>query len=80
MTTDPSETHGNDTHGNGVLRIGCDDCVMAHTDACEDCLVSFVHTAGEPVAVVLDLDEFRALRRLQHAGLVPENRHVGVQG
>ncbi len=79
MATEPGETNGNDPQGDGVLRIGCDDCVMSRTTACEDCLVSFVHTAGEPVAVVLDLDEFRALRRLQHAGLVPENRHVGVQ-
>ena len=62
-----------------VVRIGCDDCVMAHTSACDDCVVSFVHTDGEAQAVVLDLDEFRALRRLQHAGMVPESRHIGVR-
>ena len=78
MTDGSTDTDTND--GRGVLRIGCDDCVMAHTDSCEDCLVTFVHTAGEPVAVVLDLDEFRALRRLQQAGLVPENRHVVAEG
>jgi hypothetical protein len=61
---------------DGVLRIGCDDCAMARTAACDDCLVTFVHTHGEPVAVVLDLDEHRALRRLQSAGLVPASRHV----
>jgi hypothetical protein len=61
-----------------TLRIGCDDCAMTGTVACDDCLVTFVRTRGEPQAVVLDLDEHRALRRLQSVGLVPANRHVGL--
>jgi hypothetical protein len=71
-TDEPSH----DTAHHTVLRIGCDDCAMSGTAACDDCLVTFVHTHGEPVAVVLDLEEHRALRRLQSVGLVPANRHV----
>jgi hypothetical protein len=59
-----------------ILRIGCDDCAMTGTSACDDCLVTFVHTLGEPEAVVLDLEEHRAMRRLQSAGLVPASRHL----
>jgi hypothetical protein len=75
-----------------VLTISCDTCVMRHTDACADCLVSFLCdparidptcadaapmpvTVGRREAVVLDLDEVRAMRLLASAGLVPTLRH-----
>ena len=65
---------------DGVLRIGCDGCAMASTAACDDCLVTFLcdERAVEPPqprAVVLDLEEHRAVRRLQSAGLLPESRY-----
>jgi hypothetical protein len=53
---------------------------MTATAACDDCLVTFICDEqpvelSEPRAVVLDLDEHRAVRRLQAAGLLPESRY-----
>ena len=59
-----------------ALVISCDDCVMQHTDACDDCLVSFILNREPGDAVVIDADEARALRMLTNVGLVPGPRHV----
>jgi Zn-finger protein len=55
--------------------IDCDDCAMQHSDACADCVVTFLceRTPGE--AVVIDADEARAVRLLSRAGLAPDLRH-----
>ena len=45
---------------------------------CEDCLVSFVLGREPDDAVVVDVEEARAMRMLARAGLVPELRHSGV--
>ena len=58
------------------MRIDCDECVMQQTTACDDCVVSFLIDREAGDAVVLDLDEERALRALAGAGLVPALRHV----
>ena len=70
-----------------VLTISCDTCAVRHTDACDDCVVSFLCdparvdatstpvTVGRRDAVVLDLDDVRAMRLLASAGLVPTLRH-----
>jgi hypothetical protein len=57
------------------LVIDCDECVLQHTSACGDCVVSFLCgvEAGNPV--VVDLAEARAIRMLDTAGLVPPLRH-----
>lgn len=68
------------TGDDGVLRIGCGDCVMAGTAACQDCLVTYVCSVDEAGAVVLDLEEWRAVRRLQQVGLVPPSRHRRASG
>jgi hypothetical protein len=57
------------------LRIDCDECVMQHTAACEDCVVSFIVSRTPGEAVVFDVAEARALRNLSTAGLVPGLRH-----
>lgn len=71
------------------ISISCDTCVMRATAACDDCLVTHLcgaDSAGgaiavgssssrEREAVVLDLDELRAVRLLASAGLVPTLRH-----
>lgn len=54
-----------------TLRISCDDCSARHTNACDDCVVTFICSRDADDAVVLDLDEERALRRLAASGLVP---------
>ena len=57
------------------LRIDCQECVMQHTAACYDCVVSFIVGREPGEAVVFDVAEARALRNLSTAGLVPVLRH-----
>jgi len=63
-----------------TLRISCDDCCMRDSAACTDCVVTFLCARDATDAVVLDLDEQRALRRLAASGLVPEVRHRTAGG
>ena len=56
------------------ISISCDECALQHSDACEDCVVSILLGPAEPVAVIVDVMEARAMRMLQGAGLVPELR------
>jgi hypothetical protein len=49
--------------------------VMRHTDACDDCVVSFVVNRCPGEAIVIDVEEERAVRLLAAAGLVPGLRH-----
>jgi hypothetical protein len=57
------------------MEINCDDCVMQHSDACDDCVVSFIVGREPGEAIVIDVEEERAVRMLSAAGLVPELRH-----
>lgn len=63
-----------------MLRIDCDDCVLQDTDACDDCLVSYICSREPDDAIVIDVAEERAIRLLSGAGLVPELRHVRRTG
>ena len=58
------------------MRIDCADCVMQATDACDDCIVSFVASRDPGDAVVIDVAAERAVRMLTRAGLVPDSRHL----
>ncbi|MSO59506.1 MAG: hypothetical protein EXQ63_04185 [Ilumatobacteraceae bacterium] len=62
-------------HDPGVLVISCDTCVMAATEACSDCMMNVLCDTEHHGAVVLDIAEFRAVRLLAKAGLVPTLRH-----
>lgn len=64
-----------DTTSNGVFTIDCAQCAMQGTDACADCVVTFICSRGPDEAVVVDVAEVRALRMLGDAGLVPHLRH-----
>lgn len=57
------------------LTISCDTCIMRATPHCADCVVTMICEDDPHHAVVLDLDEQRAVRLLAAAGLVPELRH-----
>jgi hypothetical protein len=57
------------------LRIDCEECVMQHTAACDDCVVSFIVGREPGEAVVFDVAEALALRNLSSVGLVPGLRH-----
>lgn len=66
------------------ITISCESCVMQHTDACDDCVVTFLcqrDPATDPAphqAIVFDIAEQRAVRLLAAAGLVPTLRHREV--
>jgi hypothetical protein len=62
------------------LRIDCDECVMRATDACDDCVVSFIIGREPGDAIVVDVAEQRALKALGDRGLVPRLRHQGRAG
>jgi hypothetical protein len=57
------------------LTISCDECVMQHTDACAECVVTFICDRDPDDAVVIDAAEARAVRLLGGSGLVPPLRH-----
>jgi len=57
------------------MEIDCDNCVMQHSDACDDCVVRFIVGRRPGEAIVIDVEEERAVRMLADAGLVPELRH-----
>jgi hypothetical protein len=57
------------------LTIDCEDCVVGPGPACDDCVVSFVLDREEGGALVIDVEEARAVRLLSNAGLLPELRH-----
>jgi len=54
--------------------IDCGECVMAGTDACDDCVVTFIIEREPGDAVVIDAAEERALRNLGESGLTPRLR------
>jgi hypothetical protein len=55
--------------------IDCNECVMQHTSACDDCMVTFLCERDHHDAVVVDASEILALRRIAAVGLVPKLRH-----
>ncbi len=59
-----------------IRRIDCDDCIMAGTAACDDCVVTFILDRDPGDAVVVDAEEERALRNLGDGGLVSGLRHT----
>ncbi|MFM7616064.1 MAG: hypothetical protein ACKO72_01180 [Actinomycetes bacterium] len=61
--------------GRPSMRIDCGECVMEGTDACADCVVSFVVGRQPGDALVVDAEEARAQRILAEAGLLPALRH-----
>ncbi len=58
-----------------TLTIDCETCEMRGTDACSDCIVTFLCERDEQEAVVLDVGEQRVLHLLGREGLVPPLRH-----
>ncbi|HEX3946980.1 MAG TPA: hypothetical protein VHW47_04710 [Acidimicrobiales bacterium] len=57
-----------------TLTIDCELCSLQGTDACGDCVVSFLLEREPDDAVVIDADEARAMRMLERAGLLPSLR------
>jgi hypothetical protein len=63
-----------------MLTIDCAECVMRHTPACDDCVVTFVVGRQPGEALVIDVEEERAVRTLARVGLVPQLRHRATNG
>ena len=69
--------------GDMSVCIDCADCVRQNTSDCDDCIVTFITASDGPAAersvsteaVVIDLEDYAALKRLQAAGMVPDLRH-----
>ena len=59
----------------GSITIDCNDCTMQCSDACEDCLVTYVCSRDPGDAVVVDEAELVAMRTMAEVGLVPRLRH-----
>ena len=57
------------------LTISCAECELESSDACADCVVSFLLDRDPDDAIVIDAAEARAVRLLASAGLVPGLRH-----
>ena len=49
---------------------------MRDTEACDDCVVTFICNRDPDDAIVIDAAEERAVRMLAKAGLTPALRHV----
>ena len=60
------------------LVVSCETCVMRFSEACADCLVTFMCGDATETTVIFDIDEQRALRLLANAGMVPTLRHRAV--
>ncbi len=59
---------------SSTLTIDCFECQLQHSDACQDCLVSFVIDRDPKDALIIDVEEERAVRMLEKAGLLPRLR------
>lgn len=57
-----------------TITVECESCVMRDTPACDDCVVTYLLGREPDDAVVIDADEARAMRMLEHAGLLPTLR------
>jgi hypothetical protein len=57
-----------------ALTIDCGCCALQGTAACRGCLVSFVLDREPGDAVIIDVEEARALRVLTRAGLIPGSK------
>jgi hypothetical protein len=57
------------------LVIDCQTCVARLTDACTDCVVTFLCDTPQEQPVVLEHSEARVLRLLRDGGLVPGLKH-----
>ena len=62
------------------LTIDCDECILQYTDACGDCIVTFLCGVETERPVVVNLAEARAMRALGDAGLAPPLRHRATMG
>lgn len=61
------------------MHIDCDECQMRRTEACGDCVVTFILDREPGDALVIDVEEERVIRRFTQVGLLPDLRHRRAQ-
>jgi len=61
------------------LTIDCKECVARHSDACSDCVVSYIVSKEPGQPNEFERGEANAMRLLADAGLVPGSRFVREQ-
>jgi len=57
------------------LLIDCEKCVKQESQHCEDCVITFLCRDDDSTAVIIDLDEYRSIKEVADAGLVPPLRY-----
>ncbi|HAQ24278.1 MAG TPA: hypothetical protein DGF10_08830 [Acidimicrobiaceae bacterium] len=75
-TDETRDALGVDDVSAPILVIDCDDCIKRKTETCDDCMVTFLCERVPGDAVVVALDEYRALRVIEASGLLPPLRHT----
>lgn len=71
----PHPAEGRPVASDPSFTIDCAQCSMQQTDACGDCVVTYICSREPGDALVIDLGEYRALEMLAESGLVPTLRH-----
>lgn len=61
--------------GGKSITISCEDCLLRRSDACAECVVTYLLDHGPDDSIVFGPGEIRAMRLFQDVGLVPELRH-----
>lgn len=64
-----------DANSTNSLTVDCSTCVMRETPACDDCMVTFICDRDPSDAVIITIDELRAMRTLSEGGLMPDLKH-----
>ena len=75
-----ANTRDTRTEPEDGLTIDCECCTLQGTDACDDCVVTFLLGREPDDAIVIDADEARAMRMLESAGLLPSLRFHATAG
>ena len=57
------------------ISIDCRTCIMKDTVTCSDCIVTYICDRKPEQAVVISMEEWRSMRSLNKAGLLPELQH-----
>ena len=57
------------------LLIDCEKCVKQESEHCGDCVITFLSKDPDSTAVIIDLDEYRSIKEVADAGLVPPLRY-----
>ncbi len=57
------------------LLIDCEKCTKQESEHCGDCVVTFLCGSDDSTAVIINLDEYRSIKEIADAGLVPPLRY-----